>query len=188
MSDKWCDLTDLLRLIKEEAFPNVTSVLCRTTNNQTFTLVVNNHGIFLDLSMMNNCTIFDVYELEDLLKWKYQIPNINTISFLKGINRMITLVDKDTGFCMVFMNGRKITFFDELENKYVFVGSIAEHQANKFYNLVIDIDSSRIDNIEDFMDSSFIPEEEEIELLQEHLDDFYRSVNNRMILSMGMGG
>ena len=182
MSDKWYDLTDLLNLIKKEAFPILTPILCKTTKNQTFMIFANNHGIFLDLSMSNNCTIFDIYELEDLLKWKYQIPNVESVSLLRNVNRIITLVDEEKGICLVFMNGRKITYFDELENKYVFVGSIAEAQADKFYNVVIDINSDFIDNIEDFMDSSFIPEDEEVYLLENKIDDFYKSVNNRMIM------
>ena len=179
---KWYGLTTLLELVKDGTFPLITPILCKPIGGDPFMIFASNHGIFLDLSMTNNCTIFDIYELEDLLKWEYQIPNVEHISLLRGKNRIISLIDKEHNFFMVFMNGRKLTFFDIDSRSYVFIEDIAKNQAETFYNFTINIDGSRIDNLEDFMDSSFIPEDEEVYLINNKLDEFYKSVNNRMMM------
>ena len=180
--ERWSSFVTLLNLIKEQAFPLITPILCKPVGADSFMIFASNHGLFLDLSMTNNCTVFDVYELEDLLKWKYQIPKIEHISLLREKNRIIALKDDKTKMFIAYMNGRKVTFFDTDLCNYVFVKDVVKNQADKFYTKIVNIDGGRIDNLEDFMDSSFIPEDEEIYLLEDKLDSFYQSVNNRMII------
>lgn len=173
---KYYNIIDVLKLMRKKVFPDLHLLRCIPDGGEEFTVFANNHGLFLDAGMRSEDEFFEYYALEDSLDFKFEIPKFESISLMRGCNRLIILRDDIEKECVVYSDGRRISFRD-LFGQFNIIEPLFRYDKEKMINIEVSFDSSRVND--DFFDCSFLTEEEELALINNDLPRFYELIERR---------